>query len=40
MIAQNLTLDKANKEGIKTARLPIGKFLEMSERKVLTVRPS
>eukprot|EP01127_Copromyxa_protea_P005878 TRINITY_DN1570_c0_g1_i2.p1 TRINITY_DN1570_c0_g1~~TRINITY_DN1570_c0_g1_i2.p1 ORF type:complete len:210 (-),score=64.06 TRINITY_DN1570_c0_g1_i2:162-791(-) len=32
-----LTYDKAKEQGIETAQLPIGKFLQMDSRKVLTV---
>jgi tRNA (guanine9-N1)-methyltransferase len=34
---KNLTLDKANKQGIAHARLPIGAGLKMLTSKVLTV---
>jgi hypothetical protein len=38
LIFQNLCLDKANRLGIKTARLPIGTYLaSLPTRKVLTV---
>jgi tRNA (guanine9-N1)-methyltransferase len=32
-----LTYTKAKEQGIATAQLPIGKFLQMDSRKVLTV---
>ncbi|KAG1448395.1 hypothetical protein G6F56_008953 [Rhizopus delemar] len=34
---KNICKDKAEKEGIKTARLPIGDYLSFASRKVLTV---
>jgi len=34
---KGITLKKANEQGIATAQLPIGKFVQMASRKVLTV---
>ncbi|XP_041991762.1 tRNA (guanine(9)-N1)-methyltransferase-like [Salvia splendens] len=34
---KGLTMDKANEQGIKTAKLPIGSYLKMSSSQVLTV---
>lgn len=35
---KNLTLDRANSQGIATARLPIGQYFDIQTRQVLTVR--
>ena len=34
---KNLTLNRANEKGIKTARLPIGEYMKLHSSKVLTV---
>ena len=34
---KNLTLERANKQGIRHARLPIGDFVKLSSSAVLTV---
>ena len=34
---KNLTMDKARKEGLRTAKLPIGEYMKLKSSTVLTV---